>query len=609
MASSHPPVSQQYPSDQHPLGLDEHDLRHQLENSPPVRNPPTLNLSDVPASAQTPLTSHQDTTRSWSRVLPILVRHSSKPSLQFRCLCIIDPQRHSSFIGTTMIPILSLPLTPHSYSVTSIVGTHHSHNGALVRGLEAARVGTEDWFKLPDMLTSPAIPETRHEMATRDVVQSYPHIAYLAEFFPEEVDSGKTLLILGRNSPITSAAKIFGDYSPQVYLGHLGWSLVGCDVNLSYPPSLTPIPKNWKIKTTHRAGAKARRQRKHREQHALACVEAQQLQTDSSTVSNHLSGIIPTPSSDNSALSVSLRSPDSTSGLTSWEHNSAPSVFSGNPDPAINATPQHAPSRDGFATTMSHQFADFDSFHSPTTTSPLHAPPSDHIASTSSHQSEVLNSFHLPSATPSPPATSNDSQIRHVTVVIMGSSHVTALKDLRRTTSIHYDYHSVHYHFADISGATFRTYTDDPTKFDEVTDRKPDIIVTLLGGNSITKQIPQKQTRADCFKFFTRLRHHVGDHVHVLACEVFMRHLNDNWRTPSPDIYRDRRDDVNGAISYMLGAPNVIPLAGDLQLNRSNATSDGTHLYPSGYQQILDHIDRAVVGVLLRWWDQEYNQQ
>ena len=100
-------------------------------------------------------------------------------------------------------------------------------SGCLVSNLFIKGVSCSKWYKLGSVLTHPNLPDTRNEMAIREVVASHPHISHHANKFPMNVSSAQVMILVGADCGELMETKTFGAHYPFVHKTPLGYSLVG----------------------------------------------------------------------------------------------------------------------------------------------------------------------------------------------------------------------------------------------------------------------------------------------------------------------------------------------------------------------------------------------
>ena len=154
----------------------------------------------------------------------------SLPNISDRVLktyAILDDQSSSSFIDPSVIEYFKAPSTPVNYSLKTLQGLKTEIQGRVVDNLVIRGVGCSQTFELPSMLTNGAIPDTKDEIATPNVVRMHKHVRHLAPLFNELDSNAQVTLLLGRNCEQILPVKCHGDKVPYAYETKLGYALVG----------------------------------------------------------------------------------------------------------------------------------------------------------------------------------------------------------------------------------------------------------------------------------------------------------------------------------------------------------------------------------------------
>ena len=141
--------------------------------------------------------------------------------------CILDEQSNSSFCDPILPSSFGLDPPRRTYALSTMSGYKSKIDGGIVTGLEARGIGEKRWVSLPELLTHPSIPDTKAEVATRDIVNAHPHISHLSANFPNSASDCKVLLLLGVNCGDAMHTQVYGETYPFAHHTALGWCLVG----------------------------------------------------------------------------------------------------------------------------------------------------------------------------------------------------------------------------------------------------------------------------------------------------------------------------------------------------------------------------------------------
>ena len=200
------------------------------QSGPPIAAMDSLSTDDENQNDMARWRSKVIPPTSWGRNYMVLVRRADQPPVSIHCVAIVDCQSCSSYVSEELVHLLRVPSSPYAYWVEAIGGSTHMPKGRVIENLQVCRAGTRDWFDLPPVLTTPSIPNTTTDMATKAVVESFPHIAPYAHNFPDKIEkTAPVWLLLGRNCNTAMTTQTFGDISPQVHYGRLGWAIVGSE--------------------------------------------------------------------------------------------------------------------------------------------------------------------------------------------------------------------------------------------------------------------------------------------------------------------------------------------------------------------------------------------
>ena len=171
--------------------------------------------------------SSMPTTQACSKTVLVQVRVRGKPETMVHCYCVIDEQSNCSFADPELIRLLGVPSMAHSYTVETMAGLATNYDGHIVSDLEVCGVDGNSWISLPDTLTNPHLPDNRHEVATRSIVEQHPHIKHLAHHFPVQTADVPVLLLVGYDCGPAMDTEKHGDHFPFVHHTALGWAVVG----------------------------------------------------------------------------------------------------------------------------------------------------------------------------------------------------------------------------------------------------------------------------------------------------------------------------------------------------------------------------------------------
>ena len=191
-------------------------------------------------------------------------------------------------------------------------------------------------------------------------------------------------------------------------------------------------------------------------------------------------------------------------------------------------------------------------------------------------------------------------------LLILGSSHAKYLKkyDRRRVRNILGE--QVFFNYQEFSGKGFEYFIDNPGEIDDVIAYKPDMVLVILGGNSISTERTKRTLLNNCRTFYQLLRDRLdilSPNTKIIASQVFLRWVyNNNYNTPKPEPYKTARNYLNNYINKLRTKDYTLLVAGKTKLDKRKHFKDGIHLKHSGLKvqfqilnSLLEHIIRTTI--------------
>ena len=132
--------------------------------------------------------------------------------------------------------------------------------------------------------------------------------------------------------------------------------------------------------------------------------------------------------------------------------------------------------------------------------------------------------------------------------------------------------------------------------FELVREVKPEIIVVILGGNSIVNSVTNCQINEKAKEFYVHLNNVLPSGCLRLATQIEPRFPIEGNRFGAPTAveYGRRRDVINNYINKKIkksgAVDGVITLGGESYLNNETSFSDGVHLKPAGLKKYRDAV-------------------
>ena len=160
-----------------------------------------------------------------SKTLVVDIAHKYSPRV-LRALCILDEQSNGSFCDEKLIEHFKAEPIQEDYVLSTMNGTM-SVKGFSVPDLMVKGAQESRYFDLPPLLTHPAIPDTRDEVATAGIIRKHTHLRSFASYFPDEVSNFDVVLLLGANCGELMKSNSYGDHAPYIHQTPLGYTVVG----------------------------------------------------------------------------------------------------------------------------------------------------------------------------------------------------------------------------------------------------------------------------------------------------------------------------------------------------------------------------------------------
>lgn len=175
-------------------------------------------------------------------------------------------------------------------------------------------------------------------------------------------------------------------------------------------------------------------------------------------------------------------------------------------------------------------------------------------------------------------------------LLILGHSYVRDLKTLNIERYM-VDQKSVEIEYSTIPGASYDTYLDNPDLLKNNLKNKPDVIVVILGGNSINRDITNYETFKKCRAFYTLLRAEAA-HATIISAQVELRFYStpNRFGCPPPEEFRKKRNELNKFLNRLKLKDFMLIIAGPGRLDNEQYYKDEVHLNKTGlrvYASIL----------------------
>lgn len=149
-------------------------------------------------------------------------------------------------------------------------------------------------------------------------------------------------------------------------------------------------------------------------------------------------------------------------------------------------------------------------------------------------------------------------------------------------------------------GHTFADFLVDPSKFQEVIQFQPNIIVVYLGGNDIKVDVELQQVYSDCKKFYEYLRSRLPD-TYIIASQIEARYGSTVNRHGSPEAAEFSRlaNYFNKWLLKQSFKDRLLCIKGPNKLSNSALYRDTVHLTRQGLHKLFDIIKCVVTDTVL----------
>ena len=190
-------------------------------------------------------------------------------------------------------------------------------------------------------------------------------------------------------------------------------------------------------------------------------------------------------------------------------------------------------------------------------------------------------------------------------VLLLGHSYVKYLERLgdwdREVKLDSGESLNLEFSFRSQAGKDYDHFLTSQSELEFVDLLRPDIIVVILGGNSITTQVTNSEIKWKSTEFFIKLNEVISDQCLKLVVQVEPRNCEagNKFGTPEFEEFNRRRAIINNHYNTTLKKRKLVDhvvLLGSLNfLQHPSDFSDGVHLNINGLNKYKD----TVVGALL----------
>ena len=187
-------------------------------------------------------------------------------------------------------------------------------------------------------------------------------------------------------------------------------------------------------------------------------------------------------------------------------------------------------------------------------------------------------------------------------LLMLGHSYV---RDLKRFSDWHRDLHleldngfniPIDVRFQAYPGKDYSHFLNNLELFELVREVKPEVVVIILGGNSIVNNVTNCEINTKAKEFYVHLNNVLPSGCLRLATQIEPRFPFEGNRFGAPTAieYGRRRNVINNYINKQIkksgAVDGVIMLGGESYLNNEASFSDGVHLKPVGLEKYKDAV-------------------
>ena len=171
--------------------------------------------------------------RSCGKTLLVDVWAQGDNTRKVRVYAIVDDQSNQSFSSSYLLDALNLKSPICDYTITTLASNDKScFSGRVVSDLVVKGVAENNAFELPILYENNNIPDTKHEIATPEIVASIPSVSCFSDNFLPIDCASPVALLSGRDSGNILATKIQDSEAPFVHrtwLGHCWCHVPKCN--------------------------------------------------------------------------------------------------------------------------------------------------------------------------------------------------------------------------------------------------------------------------------------------------------------------------------------------------------------------------------------------
>lgn len=175
-------------------------------------------------------------------------------------------------------------------------------------------------------------------------------------------------------------------------------------------------------------------------------------------------------------------------------------------------------------------------------------------------------------------------------LLVLGHSFARDLQSLG-LSSFAADHRNITVKFSTHPGANYDTFIENPSRLKQALVDKPDIIVVILGGNSIKRDVTNFEVFKKCRTFYELLRVEAPTAV-VISAQIELRFYKtpNRFGCPGPEDFKKKRNELNKFLNKLKLKNFMLIVAGPGRLDNQQYYRDEVHLNQTGlkvYSSIL----------------------
>lgn len=185
-------------------------------------------------------------------------------------------------------------------------------------------------------------------------------------------------------------------------------------------------------------------------------------------------------------------------------------------------------------------------------------------------------------------------------LLIFGHSYV---RDFARTNTFKFQFETsvVKIKYSYYPGVTYRKVLDNPNIItDTLLSYKPDFIVCIVGGNSISDDITCAELCRECKQFYELIRS-ISCELIIIPTQVELRFYKpgNKFHSPTIETFKKKRDSLNRFINKLKIKDHICMIGGPSRLDHKVFyNSDGVHLNQFGIEKYLSYINKTIEYIL-----------